>query len=72
MHKPEFIQDNETHEKSKKRKENLPNYGLFHPGRQLSEHQRKQKARQVLLPCQRTKKAVEHENESNTSHNWCT
>ena len=30
-----------------------------------------EKKRQVIRPCQRTKKAVEHEGDSNINYNWC-
>ena len=33
----------------------------------MSENQRKLKDRQVLGPCQRTKKAVEHESDGDTN-----
>ena len=36
--------------------EKLSNSGFCHPGGPLSENQRKRKERQVLRPCQRTKK----------------
>ena len=39
------------------KKENLPNRGLCHPSRPLGENQRKWKKRQVLRPCQGTKKS---------------
>ena len=39
-----------------KKKENLTNSGLCRPGRSLGENQRKRKERQLLGPCQRTKK----------------
>ena len=54
------------------KKENLHNSGLFHPGRQQSENQRKRKEKQVLRPCQRTKKVMEHKNDSDTIYNWYT
>ena len=37
-----------------------------------SENQRKPKERQVLRPCQRTKKAVEHKDDSDINCNWYT
>ena len=48
--------EKENQKKEKERKENLLNSGLCRPGRPLSENQRKQKERQILEPCQRTKK----------------
>ena len=36
------------------------------------ETQRKLKERQVLRPCQRTKKVIKHEGDSDTNYNWCT
>ena len=50
------------------KKENLPYSGLCRLGEPQSENQRKQKERQVLGPCQRTEKAVEHV--SNGDTNW--
>ena len=46
-----------TNEK-KEIKKNLPNHELCCPGGPQSEKQRKQKERQVLEPCQRTKNAI--------------
>ena len=44
---------------------------IDHLSRPQSENQSKQ--RQVLGLCrQRTKKAMEHESNSNTNYNWCT
>ena len=33
---------------------------------------KKRKKRQLLRPCQRTEKAVEHETDGDTNCNWCT
>ena len=41
----------------KKKKENLPNSRLCCPGQPQRENQRKEKERQVLRLCQRTKKS---------------
>ena len=46
-----------------KKKEHLPNSGLYRPGGSLSKNQRKRKERRVLGPCQITKKAVVHESD---------
>ena len=40
----------------KKKRENLPTSGLCRPGGPQSKNQRKRKEREVLRPCQRTKK----------------
>ena len=42
-----------------KKKKNPWNYGLCCPGRPQSKDKKKRKERQVLGPCQRTRKAVE-------------
>ena len=36
-----------------------------------SENQRKHKKRKLLWPCQRKKKAVEHERDGDTNCSWC-
>ena len=36
------------------------------------ENKRKQKDIQILGPCQRTEKAMEHECQGNTNYCWCT
>ena len=54
----------------KKEKVNQPYRGLCRPVGPQRENQRKRKMRQVLTPCQRTKKAMEHENNGDTSCNW--
>ena len=51
-----------------KNKDNLPYSELCHHNGPQSGNQRKQKQRQVLGPCQRTKKSVEHEGDSDTSY----
>ena len=38
----------------------------------MSENQRKRDDKQLLEPCQRTKKAVEPEGEGDTNCNWCS
>ena len=55
--------------KKKKRKEKrtLLYSWLWRSGRPQSENRRKQKERQLLGLCQRTKKSVEHESNSNTN-----
>ena len=55
---------------SKKKKENLLNSRICCSGGPQSENQRKRKEEQVLRPCQRTRKIMEHENDSDTSNNW--
>ena len=42
--------------KQTNKQNSLPNYELYRPGGQQSENQRKRKVRQVIGPCQRTKK----------------
>ena len=49
---------------------NLLSRWILYPGRQQSENKRKQKDRQILGPCQRTKKTVKCD--SDTSCSWCT
>ena len=50
----------------------MKNSGLSHPGEPLNENQRKRNERQILGPCRRTKKAMEHEDDGRTNCNWCT
>ena len=57
---------------NKKEKKNLLNSELCHSSRPQNEHQRKQKERQAFTPCQKTKKAVVHEGNSDTNWNLCT
>ena len=47
----------------------MPSSGFCQP---QNENQRKQEGRQVVSSCQRTKKAVEHEDDGDTNGNWCT
>ena len=42
------------------------------PSQRTTENQRKRKERQVFRRCQRSKKAVEHEGDSDTNYNWRT
>ena len=44
--------------------------GVGCSGQQQNENKTKQKNRQILGPCLRTKKAVEHEGDSDTNCNW--
>ena len=46
--------------------------GFSHPSRPQSKNQRKHQKRQVPRPCQRTEKAVEHNDDSDTNHDWLT
>ena len=50
----------------------MPNSGLCYSCKPHSENQRKQKERQVLRSCQRTKKAMEYESDSDTNRYWYT
>ena len=52
--------------KIKKKKKNLPSSGFWHFGRPQSENKRKLKDRQIVGSCQRTKKAAEHESDTDT------
>ena len=56
------------------KKRNLLYSEFCHPGRPQNENQRKQKERQVLGPCHRTKKAMEHKGNcfKCTNYNWYT
>ena len=52
-------------------------YGFCRSGGSLSKNERKRKDRQILGPCQRTKKIVEHDyddddDDGDTNCNWCT
>ena len=58
--------------KKKKKRENQPKSKLCHSSRPQCENQRKRKERQVLRPCQRTKKVIEHESDGDTNCNWYT
>ena len=50
--------------------DNLPKSGICDlSGPQIGNHG-KQKKKQVFGPCQRTKKAMEHENDGDTNCNW--
>ena len=53
----------------KKKEENLQYSGFCTPSGPQRKNQRKQKDK-VLRPCQRTKKAVEHEGDGDTTYNW--
>ena len=46
--------------------------GLCHPSWSQSEKQRKWREKQVLEPYRTTGKAVEHEDDGDTTCNWCT
>ena len=86
IHKPESVLENKLHKiwdtngssnPSKRpdlpifnKNENLLYSGFCCPSRQQSENQRRWKERLVLRPCQRTKKAVKHEGDSDTKCNW--
>ena len=37
----------------------------------LSKNQRKQKEGQVLVSCQRTERAIEHEGDQDSNYKWC-
>ena len=50
---------------------NLLNSRLYQPGEPQNETHRKRKERQVLRPCQRTKKVMEHESDGDINYNWC-
>ena len=54
-----------------KKKDKPPNCRLYRLGRLQSKYQRKRKGRTVLRPCQRTKQAMKHENDSDPNCNWC-
>ena len=45
------------------------NRGQYRPNGLESENQRKRKERQVLRPCRRTKKVIEHEVDCDTNYN---
>ena len=69
--------NNNNKKKKKKKKNNNNNNNLLcnkfcHSSRPLGKNKRKQKDRQIIESCQRTKKVVEHEGEGNTSCSWCT
>ena len=49
---------------------NLLYCGFWPPSGLQSENQRKRKERQVLRPCQRSKKVVEHGDNSDNNCNW--
>ena len=53
-----------------KKEKNLLSSGFFHSSRQYSKDKRKQKGRQILESYQQTGKAVEHEDNSDTSCSW--
>ena len=53
-----------------KKEKNLLSSGFFHSSRQYSKNKRKKKDRQILESCQQTGKAVEHEDNSDTSCSW--
>ena len=52
------------------KKENLPFNRLWHLREPQSKNQRKWQKRQVLRPCQRTKKVVKYEGDGDTNYNW--
>ena len=54
----------------KKKKKNLQNCGLCCPGWPQSKVERKWKERQVLRPCLRIEKTVEHESDGCTNCDW--
>ena len=77
MQKPESVSENETQIIMPARrpdqviidqKNNLLSSEFCRPSEQQSENQIKRKKRQVLRPCQRTKKAKEHDDDD--SCNW--
>ena len=53
-------------------KENLPSNGFCYSSGPLSENKRKQKDGQILAPCQRPKKTVGNEDDSDTNCSWGT
>ena len=59
--------------KENKKGENsdLPYSGLCHPGRSQNKNLKKQKERKALEPCQRTKKAMKHEDDGDNNCVWC-
>ena len=46
--------------------------GFCHASKTQRENKRKQNKRKKLKPCQRTKKAVEHEDDGDTNCGWCS
>ena len=52
------------------KKENLPYTEIFRISTRQGENQRKKNERQILWPCQRTKKAVKHKIDTGTNCNW--
>ena len=45
--------------------------GFYYSDKQLSENKRTWKDKQILGSYQRSEKAVEHKNNSDTSYSWC-
>ena len=54
------------------KKERLPSSVICCSSGLESANQRKRNERQILGPCQRTKKNGEHKDDDDNSYNWCT
>ena len=67
--RPDLRIINKKKRKKEKRKKNVLNSRLCRPSGQQSKIERKRKESQVLRPCQRTYKAMEHEVDGDTDYN---
>ena len=55
---------------NKKKNKHLLSNGFCRSGSPQIENKRKRKERQILGPCQRTKKTVEHEGDDDSNYRW--